>query len=1045
MGLLVPNCLVAPGRGARKLKVDDVPWLREGLRDPTVSAELPGTQWSALYDWLGSLHDLLCLPEVAQRGAAMREEIRLFAQACESKLAAAGVEKRKPHYQGADAALPNPFYAPLLNTPYPLDDGPSECIVNLPAPANLTVNGTVSGFILADPAIADRTLQRAPQNVRVWGKHSLGSLDQRGARSAAIEGAQREGFLVLAPDDLFTAKLVHLNDKAKVNAHGLEWENFLLPISPLVLFMVKRDSLVAQLGIADRGDRFEVRLTIELKPAVPLARAPRHTIVKSYDKKTDVIFESIGEDLVLWPDKATSNWPWNFLRFSYNPALQLAPRFAASADSLAEIVQLRARRNRDEGIAVLRALSTPTDTVFERQDRFFQGNVGEMKSDAGKLIAYRFRFSQSADGIGEQHLLGFGADAVFFAADPDGRGDSIPAGCMILPERRTTQSQTRAEISVDFGTTNTVVYIKVGDETERMVFEERVTRPLAGRSAEQDQFAIDCVEFFPAAGVSTPFPTVMYQRQFDLAESGTLQAASSTTYHGTNDNIFFMPEVSDKFGFAIDRNDRKQLVFNLKWSKEAAERLMVQRFLRQIVLMSTIEAMAKGVSPARTRWHFSYPQAWKSPQIVNFRSYVSGAWQDIMQPILGGTTKPSDFIDYETEGAAALRYFTGSEHLGQTSSLILMFDIGGGTTEIAIYLHEQTIWRGSFRIAGGDFFTQFFAANLDVIEKIRDDENQGTSFQDAVRRAGGRGKDSKDFVELYISQPHFDRNFSRSYPAFSDEPAGVALRNVAVVALSGLFYYAGMVLRNAVAKEKVKERDLSNITLAFAGRGSTFFRHLGDAEDNDSVLGQMAKIIPDVIRTPAKSGDRVQEAPSRWAESGVRGHISALFSAYPKHEVARGMLPENGESSRQSTGKQSKVILEDIPLGENVTLDTPDGRSTLISEQAVGNVVAGSHLVEIGDTEFSAFVDLLTLHVGLHIDLESQGGKAHREIENIARQEFTRALAALGRDGEQKEQAEGALEIVPPFISKLRQLVKILARGMEDRKKLVSVRNSEPR
>lgn len=1056
IGLLVPNCLFAPARGAAKLVMPDIPWMRRGLSDPTNCDDIPGEQWVALYQYLVQIGERLRKSDITPvKGGLMIEELGSFAKLCREKIQQAGASPYELKFEGFSEDLPHAFYADLCKAPAPSEEeikGGSECQIQLNDSNGIaftaeelkelaktggpaTKDGKLTGVILLDQDIASRTLSKRAEDVRLYGRYKLGTIEQGGNRTAMQADAERDGFLVVTPDQIFTRKLVRLVNEGRVDAHGPKWERFLLPLSPLALFLVPRDRIMQQLAIADRGDRFEVSLTLSLVPPDPQSRAPQHTITRFYDKATDVVEDSVPDDIIMWPDVDVPRWPWNLMRYSFSSEYEMAPRFAASMKSLSEIIALRASKNRDEAVRLLKSMAAPEDLIFERMEPFFQGNVGELRDAQENLIAHRFRFIDLGDSIGEQHVLGEGADYLFFGMQPEDGGGLMPAGCMLLPERRVAQGQGSMEVSVDFGTTNTVVYMKSADRIEKMMFQSRVTRPVSSRLADEDQFAFDCVAFLPGAEVESPFPTVMHMRSFDVADNG-LFARLENSVPVAADNVFFMPDVADKFGFAVERQKSGSLVFDLKWKPGDENKLRVQRFLRQIVMMCTVEGMARGVAPDRITWHFSYPQAWTSKQAQNFKSSVSNAWTEIMAPMLEADAEGRDlnpigrYIYFETEGAAAVRFFThGKDEVGGAGKLMIMYDIGGGTTEIAVYFRgEEIIWRSSFRLAGGDFFTRFLSQNVDIFRQFRD---QGSTMQEVVRKFGSDAS-TKHFVELYISQPNFNSLFSKSFPMFSDEPEGVGLLNTATVALAGLFYYSGLALRNLMRKGLITENDVRDLTIAFAGRGSSLFRYLGKANDPDSTMAQIASMIGDVVH--AKVDGHENDDPREWELT--KSSIRDLFSTHPKHEVAHGMLcGEPGGRTRSARNR-------DTPLGERVDL-TDGQRQVFESDQFVEKLPSGARLNEVGNEEFDRFLNLLAIRTGLHVKLDSKDGLARREINNTVDREFAKALQGL-EHADDDETGE-TLDIEPPFITKLRTLVHLLARNVDERKEIFVVQNRDPR
>ena len=1036
IGLMVPNCLVAPARGARNIKLSAVPWLAEGLGDPCALDGIPSEQWQALSKFLAGLLTLQQSKDVDKHAKPIFDEIELFREACQGKLTDTVPADYSPVLKPFENPLPHAFYAALLNSPEPLEVlDSSVCQVRLLEKTGLVgvagSKGLLAGLILIDPEIA-RTLGRNAADVRLYKKYMLGTINQGGNRAGLIKEAGDDGYLVITPEQIFTQKLVNCseNKTIQVSAHGKgAWQGFLLPLSPLALLLVERSKLLERLTIEDHGDAYEVQFTVDL--AAPGQLTQPHKIRKRYDKQADVVRESIPEDVTLWPQVGMAEWPWNFMRYSHSK-FEMSPRFAASARSLAGMVRARSRDERPAALQALNLLGASDGLSFDEGTEIFRGNIGQLRDTDGSLITHRMRFQESQAGTGEEHILGKGGDFLFLGMTGD--HGVLPVGCILLPKTDAAFGQQTMEIAVDFGTTNTVVYRKLGAETVRMVFQPRVGRPIAGPVADPDEYLLDCMNFFPAVKVESPFPTVMLHRKFDVPDGWV---PKESTFHGMTDNIFFMPEVSNKFGRIVERQRDGHLEFDLKWSPEARKKLMVQRFLRQIVLMSTAEAMAQGVQPGNIEWRFSYPQAWSADHAKNFKSYVKGAWTELMSPVLGDQIKPDDKIEFETEGEAAMRYFVnGPDHRGEAGNLVLMFDIGGGTTEIAVCYNEETVWRSSFRIAGGDFFTRFMANNPEIFDFLRGADPSLKAGLDHLLQARAEGVQNNpdenpiaQLVELYISQSEFNGLFEKSFPSFCDEAVGIGLTNSALVALAGIFHYTGLVVRNLIEQDQLPPNVADDLTLAFAGRGATFFRFLGNADDPDASLGQLAQIILDVIHAP-DAAEPIEDAGSVHTAT-----LKSLFSAHPKHEVAHGMLCAKPESAprRRRTIK--------TPLGEAITL-RQSGTASLGASDAVEAIPAGAELGQVAEVEFARFLKFLEHRTGLGIRLDAPGKPAGRTIKNLVERALNSGLRSRELVQDVSDGETSTLE--PPFITKLRALVHIMADSVDSRKEKMLVQKGSP-
>jgi len=132
----------------------------------------------------------------------------------------------------------------------------------------------------------------------------------------------------------------------------------------------------------------------------------------------------------------------------------------------------------------------------------------------------------------------------------------------------------------------------------------------------------------------------------------------------------------------------------------------------------------------------------------------------------------------------------------------------------------------------------------------------------------------------------------------------------------------------------------------------------------------------------------------------------------------------------------------DTPLGERV--EVRNGEIDIFeADDFVENLPSGVRLQRVGDEEFDRFLELLAIRTGLRVKLDSKGGAARDEINNIVDREFARALQGLEHADE--DETGETLDIEPPFITKLRTLVHLLARNVEERANMMVVQKGDPR
>jgi hypothetical protein len=152
--------------------------------------------------------------------------------------------------------------------------------------------------------------------------------------------------------------------------------------------------------------------------------------------------------------------------------------------------------------------------------------------------------------------------------------------------------------------------------------------------------------------------------------------------------------------------------------------------------------------------------------------------------------------------------------------MMLMLDIGGGTTDIALWRGSEPLWRNSFRIAGGNFFTPYIANNPEILRHI----NFPLLADDLEGAKSLPSRDRMNFVELFVNKSDFNARFRQQFSRFSATPEGAGLRYCAFVALGGLMHYIGLTIKHLEQTEPDLGAQMTRLTVAMAGRGATFFR-----------------------------------------------------------------------------------------------------------------------------------------------------------------------------------------------------------------------------
>lgn len=1025
LGFLTPTALVAAGRASESVRCPDVPWLKNGLSDP-IDAALSDRQFRILADYVSALWRKLSERtdlEPRLRGG-LAQALEAFHREASAKAAPEG---RGLNPAAIDLAWPSPLHAHVLGTSWQFDGStvpPTEAdaAVDLAGPAR----SLFTGAILIDPDLAE-TLGKRPESISVWGRHSLADAMRPATFDMIRQEAEAEGWLVIRPEDLFTDSLITLDSQTLNEAHPAAFQSALLPLSPLALMLVPGQGLAEALEMSPSPGNAVVRLRLRLRSG--RAHAVRRDLPRA-DQSKQVL--QVPDDLAFWPNFQAPGWRWTFLHFTASINYFMRPRFAVTAEVIASQVRGasldmsdRARRIRLWADSSTLAIDDQFGFVppgSAAQPERLSTVTGATASGQREVLVERIGFTATDQGVAELHHLPGGADAVFFARKT-ANGDFTPAGMALVRFAQTKSSALEAKVAIDFGTTNTVVYTEKNGLRERLAFQDRIVFPFGVRAKQarrREELVGQYLGFFPLQKHETPFPTVAKLREFRPALPPELQARvreGRMHQHGFADNVFFVPNFD---GFVARQADLGMsdnifrdwtgaglLKFRLKWGHTQSERALAAHFLRQIMMMSAAELVAEGIDPLAIDWRFSYPQAFKASEHRQLENELRRNWSSLFGPPGDTTAAGRPTFLRKTEGAAAAHVFVtqGAE------KLMLVLDIGGGTTDIALWRDGKPFWRNSFKVAGGDFFTAYLANNPDVLRKIDMSEVSAGLNEGEPLSADGR----RDFVELYVNKPAFAQRFADNFGLLASEPAGLGLQQAASVALGGLMYYVGLVLGQLVADPKsgLRRGDLDRLTVAFAGRGSTLFRqfHTGGADDELTQLVRLA----------------IAAAEYNPADVAIQFRFSGPHEA--KHEVAQGLLVDRREDP---VGAESRLAV----LGEDVDVMVGGVETQALAAAPLAVLSEAGEVDRIELAHLNRFLVALRKLTDLNIDIEQRG--AVNEIRAKVRQNLSDALGDLEPDAFADEDAQ---PFEPPFITALRELVSIMALPLIERDRLIAIRD----
>lgn len=996
LGLTNPICLVSPGRQSHAILIPGVMWAQGDLADPislTGNAALPAPQIIALHEWLKKLNEDLRIftGEIAND---VRQALGDFAEACRRELGP-GVTLRARVDDSLRLDIP-PLYRSLFRSVEieqvgnPADT--SQTMLRLRPGLAL---GHLKGVVLADPAIAALPGVN-PRTTFVWGQVTLAEVIGRpGALAQIRDDAKAHGYWVASADELFTSRAVRLANDPMITSHPPGLQDMLLPIRPLGLLLAGglRETLSAQ------SDSQRVVVTLH----VALARGDgndqllpitRHFAAQPGAGEGLLVNEASWEiyNASLWPNFRSSVWESYFLRFLYNDQFRdnmARPVHGVSADLIA---------------ADLERSATPQETI----DRVRALN------DRATPSAERGRFLRSERRSGQEYEELQTSTVPFEAiayVEAQGARTSAAAGLVLIDLAPLEPTSGGTTVAIDFGTTNTVACI-ASVEAPPVTFARRLVVPVKFRKPDVTLSTMHSrryvyTSFLPPEERSSPSPTVSIGRiPYPNNEKNwlfrNLIYFHSTEQYAQNDEA----EELRKFG-----ETARTAKFNLKWSSEPAVAEAASDFLEQFMTMTSAEILAAKYDPRRTRWLFSVPDAMSRTQRERFGQYLNAATAKISSEFAGRDPDDQPLAPLQSEGLSAARYMITAANFN-ANALNIVLDIGGGTTDVTIWDREEIRWRGSFHLAGQNFFTRLICANPSILREIglgvwADLFDSAGDATDRVRR-----EDIPYLAEMLFSGAarnetslNLQRSIEEHWNKRLNGDVGTVLRGTAIVFIAGLAWYIGRVVKHLIATGKLDARIATKPAFALCGRGAGLFKMMH---------GERRRSDDDTIVTRAL---RVYDAAAGLTEETVP---EVRLTKQAKLEVVRGMLAERSFIDA-SAAKGARDASTDLPMGLAVTVR--DGQA-IGAEQLVAGQLLDQQIDTVDLAELDAFLAELEACAGLKVDLfgERRSG-ARGFIENAARTE----LELARRDTTSKYAPE------PPFIAALRALVAELAAAPDQR------------
>ncbi len=346
-------------------------------------------------------------------------------------------------------------------------------------------------------------------------------------------------------------------------------------------------------------------------------------------------------------------------------------------------------------------------------------------------------------------------------------------------------------VGVDFGTSFTNVYYDINNVREGVTL-----TPLhlqITQATQIERFKILSAYFMSSKDEKFPLSSVLTIRGSKEEERPIL------------DGRIYIPQ--DVKAFNPTQDDIKT---ELKWKPENIA--YNRTFLKHLALLITAEAAKNHVK--KINWSISYPSAFSRSD----KNLYKVTWQRIIEDLGKTTGIDHKWLDrgnpYRAESLALAHYFADEE--GKDLLYTTCIDMGGGTSDISIWVGNRLIHQCSVQIAGRLLFSQFWKNRPDFLNQ---------QFNTDLSDLSSSLRDEPFFVKLDgLLAAEGSKWLERNRTLMDDDTDLQTIVQLSTLGISGLYYYIGLVLRALDIEEKYTRK--LNTPVYIGGNGSRILNWL---------------------------------------------------------------------------------------------------------------------------------------------------------------------------------------------------------------------------
>jgi hypothetical protein len=444
------------------------------------------------------------------------------------------------------------------------------------------------------------------------------------------------------------------------------------------------------------------------------------------------------------------------------------------------------------------------------------------------------------------------------------------------------------KVGVDFGTSFTNVYINRKQGAERLDLKDNLHLKIT-ESDSTTRF-LELFEYFiPEEFLPTERPLPL---STVLTEQGSRDKSRHKNKPSDDPDVMFDGRI---FVPTVRFNPKEDYInTDLKWKQRRANRL----FRKHLALHISALAHKNGIG--QLNWALSYPSAFSH----NERNEYAATWKkltkDLGEPRTGMVQNCSSDLSggsFRTESEAMAQYF--ADHVGENLTYTTCIDMGGGTSDIAIWENKRLVHQCSVQLAGRDLLSQFLERKPQFIE--RKFENITPKEWQGLKGAAFSAK--LDVLLRWESEKWLELKRA----GLTDDPEFRGLVQLMTIGVAGLYYYVGTLLRTLNREGFYSRQAITPVYLG--GNGSrllNWLEHTGSFNDNSEIQKLLSRMLSLGTAMTDKSGQTLIFPDSK---------VKTVLSSDPKDEVACGLVLDDTKlEEREDPDNDFLIAGEDYEL-----------------------------------------------------------------------------------------------------------------------------------